>query len=383
LFYDPALVKHRVLWLRLIGWLILGGVACDGARYTAPPPDAAACTGAWQVVLPAQTGFSRDLQWRDGILCFARNLFTPLAIESVSADGSDRRTLVEGRFERLWVEPEQLILFEEGVFYAAPRTGGEARLLFDTGVPTREHRDVALDAQHFYWTVEGSVIVDPAPQTGPRAREWTIWRARRDGGGTPEPLATIPTVNNGQILEVLPDAFLVDDTNTRSGDNISVISKAGGSPRSLPAPPRLGWVLPMGWSEQEVLWAVREQPVGLSKAIGLQRVAVASGVVEPEPFAELPLVDESLAWPTGSDRGWIVAGDERFGDGEHKSVWSVDASGRTARLACAPAGEEFYYVLSDARAITADAVYVFAIPNGAVVSGPPNGWSLVRIARNP
>jgi hypothetical protein len=327
-------------------------------------------------LLPLQTGFRSDLHWQDGTLFFSNDFSTPRFIEAMPAAGGERRILVEGSFLRLWVEPEQLILFEEGAFYAAPLGGGEARLLLDTGAAQLRYMEVALDEGHFYWTTEGD-FVDPAAQVIPRW--WTIWRARRDGGGAPEAVAVISTLYDRQILEVLPDGLLVEDVFLTAGASPSVVSKADGSERLLPQPELGSWV--QAWSDEEVLWGVRDVPWDFSKPVGLQRVDLASGVAERAPFAEVPMAGGMEAWPTGGDGGWIVAGEERFSDGVHISVWSVEASGRTARLACSPAAEGVARFRSDARAITADAVYGFADHGGVAFPEQPRGWSLVRIAR--
>ena len=335
---------------RVLGCLLLA--ACgDETPDTPPLQETAVCTPGWETVRAPEAGLGSEmLVWADGVLYFPRYLGPdqPAEIVAHPLAGGPERTVVQTKYPAgLWRDGDRLIWPADDKWFSVPLAGGEVTTVPD--VPTSG--TATFDATHFYWLRHDDTD----------GHRW-LWRAPRTGG-PPEKLPK-PT-------DPWPDHF----RNTSQGIAVAggqlseVVSKETGEVRSFP--PLNGVIITV--DDRSILWQIIDTTRGVVHH--LDRAPLDGGPVE-RLWPAIPLRSTRVqAWPDARG-GFLVADFEKFADGQnHHVVWSVDAAGKAARVAC-HAGPAFSVGIV-AVAPAPDAMYA-TVRADARAGGPT--WSLVRFS---
>lgn len=332
--------------------------------------DIKSCSGAWRLVFsPPQeqaTPLTEELRWHDQRLYFRQKLALKPGIRSLPAAGGAPSLLYEGLSRGFWIEDQRLLVLDDAELFALPLEGGPTQVaLRGPKIAEREYltQRWVLDRDALYW-----VRAEPVQQG---ATPWSVWRARRDGGGE-EQLAVLPLMSGGGIIEELLPAGDQLVAISSSGERAWAVPRSGGAARALtpPAGERPG-VVGVG-DDGTALWRY----FGNSSAGGMERPGylLSRGRTDgsaPEPFwADKPPEVYPLAawWREGG--GWFVSAWETGTDEAlHTTLWAVTAQGKATRLACDP--EVQSRVLK--AAVAPDGLY-------GIINYTNNHWAILGVA---
>ena len=342
-------------------WLAGLGASCGGQGLGSAgtprehPLDLATCQDNWRVLLESpgrDWSITTDLNgaglsWSNGQLYFEHRddaWANPGTLASISASTpvGSYADLVPVGSSSWWIEDHQLI-YVDGAYqlYAVPLAGGtQPTLLVDLAQGTANpfFINFVLDAEAIYWV---SLQQVPSGSSGwYTTTGWSIWRALR-ATGERQQLAIMPVTSEqsglGASLVLTRDAVVVYDGTQGIAGTLFAVPKAGGGPVALPSPSSANYSM-LGTSSEGVnLWGTSVIGVG-----GYPMLRSTSDGAAPMPFStDMPAtLSVTHAWSDGND-GWYLAAWEST-DGTmsfaslHTTVWSLDKSGHSARLACDP-----------------------------------------------
>jgi hypothetical protein len=384
----------RRAMLEVLVFCALAGLvgSCGGGDAAVAPLDLSTCQDNWSVLLQD----SRDvwaittdlngsgLTWSNGLLYFEHRDWTwanPGTIASISASTpvQSYTDMAPVDSSNWWIEGDQLLYVSSTYqLYSVPLAGGgQPTLLVDIAQDSANSflTKFVLDAEAVYWVSLQQTMSATAPGLG-TTTGWSVWRGLR-ATGERQRLAIMPVSypqsGLGASLALTQDSVLAYDGIPGSAGTLFLVPKTGGGPVTLPSPSS-------AWN-----WMLGTSPDGV--ALWLTLVPGESGCYEmwrstsdgtpPTPFwtDKPPELYLTNAWSDGSG-GWYMAAWEFTNmaiGSRHTSIWSLDKSGRSARLACNP-----FAVGTDEDAMALSPTALFLLDSD---DSPSQTRSIVSIAR--